>query len=119
MAVKKAYKFAALKTEANRGKPKIPPFVLDDVVPKVVIKPPQSLETSLALAELGVLEGQVKASNVREAFAIICGDAFPQVWNLIKDERLEVAGALLGAIMEHFETNDDGTDDVPGGSDAS
>lgn len=120
MAVKKSYKFAALKAEAKKANPTKPPFVLDDVVPKITIKAPRSFDQVLEFSALLGPNGGIPERNVKPALEIMCGDQFARVWDLIKDEDVSVGMGLFGALLEHYNTEYDAeAADVPGGSDAS
>jgi hypothetical protein len=107
----KTYKFATLTAEAKakmdertRNNPVMPPFVIDDVDPPIVITAPDNLERILVAAEgfSAVERGDMGA--VMPVMRAICGDAFPRVWWLVREDKgVDRAMALLNALAKHFE----------------
>jgi hypothetical protein len=128
----KTYKFATITAEAKarmderaaeRAKHPIPPFVMDDVTPPIVITAPDTQERILVSAEGFSLVQRGDMGAVMPLLRALCGDAFDRVWWLVKDDKgTDRTIALLNALSEHFdevlapymEAND-----LPGGSQGS
>lgn len=108
-------RFAALQAEARAKQAKVEPYMFDAVEPAVPISPPSTVEQVLAVAEM--LEGadDPDVSQYRQMFAIMCGDAFPVVWNAIKDEPVELMFLLVDDMTRHFNGGA-AEGDVPGGA---
>lgn len=123
------YKFATLRAEAKRRSAQegprradlVPPFVMDDVVPAIVITAPDTLERQLVIAEMIGPQGVFEAASALPLLRALCGDAFGQVWSLIKDDRdPNTAIALVQALVAHmYAAIDVEAADVPGGSEGS
>jgi len=123
------YKFAALRAEAARAserdgtdyEPKVPPFIIDDVQPPIVITAPDTLERQLVIAEMISDDGSFGASQALPLLRALCGPAFSRVWPLIKDDRdPNTAIAFVQALISHFYAALElGAAEVPGGSEGS
>lgn len=126
----KTYKFATLTAEAKtrmddreRERPEVPPFVLDDVDPPIIITAPDTLERILVAAE-GF--SQVQAGDLGAVMPLmraLCGEAFPRVWYLVREDAgPDRAVALLNALSVHFEevlAPFKEAEELPGGSEDS
>lgn len=124
------YKFATLTAEAKakmddrtRDRPEVPPFVLDDIQPPIVITQPDTLERILVAAEgfSSVQRGDMGA--IMPLLRALCGEAFPQVWYLVRNDKgPDRAIALLTALSDHFEevlAPFAEAEELPGGSEDS
>lgn len=129
MAKKKraTYKFADLREEAKRRnegqdkRPEIPPFILDDVSPAIVITAPDTLERQLIIAEMIGTNGTFEAAQALPLLRALCGPAFGQVWNLIRnDTDPNTAIAFVQTLISHFfDAIEAEAAEVPGGSEGS
>ena len=123
------YKFAALRAEAARASAQsgvdyetsVPPFVIDDVAPPIVITAPDTLERQLIIAEMINEDGNFGVSQALPLLRALCGPAFARVWPLIKDDRdPNTAIAFVQALITHFyDALEMGAAEVPGGSEGS
>lgn len=121
-------KFADLRAEAARraqDRPtpssKVPPFVIDDVAPPIVITPPDTLERQLIIAQMIGPQGSFGSAQALPLLRALCGPAFDRVWLMIKDDRdANTAIALVQALIGHYyDALEIEAADVPGGSPAS
>jgi hypothetical protein len=120
------YKFAEFRAEAEAmatgedAAPPWPPFVIDDVTPPIVITAPDTLERQLQIAEL-IQTGDIEAGQVLPLLRALCGEAFPRVWSLIKNDKdSRTAVALVQTLAAHMYGAIEGeAGDVPGGSQGS
>lgn len=119
------YKFAEMRAEAQAmGGAEVqapwPPFVIDDVVPPIVITAPDTLERQLQIAEL-IDGGDITPGQALPLLRALCGDAFPRVWALIKnDTDSNTAIALVQTLVAHMYGAIEGeASEVPGGSPGS
>ena len=121
------YKFAALREEAARRtegqekRPEIPPFILDDVTPPIIITAPDTLERQLVIAEMIGPSGTFEAAQALPLLRALCGPAFGQLWSLIRnDTDPNTAIALVQTLIQHFyDAIEAEAADVPGGSEGS
>lgn len=112
--------FARLQAKAKEGTPEVPPYVIDDVNPPIVIELPDTIEQQVGLADLFTMEGDFRIGDARRILELICGDAFPRVWELMRREHITVLVAFIHELGEHFGGFfDPGARDFPGGSGAS
>jgi len=119
------YKFAEMQAEAaamggEEAAEAWPPFVIDDVTPPIVITAPDTLERQLQIAEL-IDNGEIGVGQALPLLRALCGDAFPRVWSLIKnDKNPNTAIALVQTLMAHMYGAIEGeASEVPGGSQGS
>ncbi|KZM71060.1 hypothetical protein [Nocardia terpenica] len=125
MAAKKVAKpvsrWEALKREAKKNYSAPDPYVFDGANPPVEITAPDTLERSLALASMLDSRGGIAIRDMEPMILALVGrDAFPVVWDAIRDEPVDVAMALIDDINRHFDAVPDaGADDLPGGESAS
>lgn len=127
----KTYKFhnfvkEAEKRRAQTGpKREVAPFVIDDVQPPIVITEPDTLERQIIIADyVGQWQrGDWDMGNMLPLLRALCGDQFPRVWMLVKDDPdPAVLTPLVNAMFEHFrEVLDSVTEaaELPGGSEDS
>lgn len=122
-------RWATIRDQARKDYTPKDPYVFDDTaVPPIVITAPDTVERVTALAALidmvkeddGTIKTDIDPKNVVPLFRAICGPAFPRVWSVIKDEKVDVLWPLFWDINDHFGAvpGDDG-DDLPGGESAS
>lgn len=124
----RTYKFATIKKEAEKRsakrtpRPDIPPFVIDDVTPPITITAPDTVERQLIIADL-MGDGTYNIANSLPLLKVLCGDQFPRVWALVKDDKdPEALIGVIQAITSHFETviaDAMGAQSEPGGSEDS
>jgi hypothetical protein len=105
----KSFKFATLKREAQkkaegREKRKLPPpFVLNDIEPPIVITAPDTVERQMIIAEMIGPQLSFDASRALPLLRALCGNEFPRVWALIKDDtEPDTTVALIQAMVAHF-----------------
>jgi hypothetical protein len=124
----KTYKFAQLRAEADKRSAErepqrvIPPFVLDDISPPIVITAPDTLERQLVIAEMIGPEGHFQAGQALPLLRALCGEAaFPRVWALIKnDKNADTAIRFVQTLIAHFyEAIEGEAAELPGGSEGS
>jgi hypothetical protein len=122
------YKFAEMRAEAQAmaiveptGLPESPPFVIDDVVPPIVITAPDTLERQLVIAELIDAGGDFTVGQCLPLLRALCGDAFPRVWQLIRNDKdSNTAIALVQALVgHHYPAFEGEASEIPGGSPGS
>ena len=121
------YKFADLRAEAQAAsaegeeQPEVPPFVIDDVTPPIVITAPDTLERQLVIAEMIDVQGNFSAGQALPLLRALCGDAFPRLWMLIKNDRdPNTAIALVQSLVSHFYAAIEvEAASLPGGSEGS
>lgn len=120
-APKSSGTFARLMAEAAKMRTNVEPYVIDDVEPPIVITPPDSVEEQIELAELFRFQGGFAIADARRVLQLVCGEAFPRVWELFRGEHISVLVALVQDITDHFGPimTMPGADDFPGGSGAS
>lgn len=112
--------FARLKAEAGKEQATVEPYVIDDVEPPIVITAPTETERQLGIAELFGSEGEFEVKDARRILELVCGDAFEQVWELVRREHVSVMLALITDMGQHFQAAiSGGAGDFPGGSEAS
>lgn len=129
---KTSYKFATIKREAQKRaetreaenpRPVIPPFVLDDVQPPIVITAPDTVERQLMIGEYVGMDGMFNYGNSLGLLRAICGDQFPRVWMMVKDDKNpETLIGLIQTMLDHFAGYiSDLTEaaELPGGSEDS
>lgn len=97
-----SYKFADFEAEAYEGREPTPPFVIDDVDPPISIESPAVLEVQIELSEMVGPNLEYDASDTRRILELMCGDAFPAVWELVRRKHPRVFNAMAGALLEHF-----------------
>jgi len=118
------YKFASLRAEAarrNEGaeqRQEVPPFVIDDVEPPIVVTAPDTLERQLIIAEMIGPQMDFQAGQALPLLRALCGPAFPRIWSLIKDDKdPNTAIAFVQALISHFyDAIEAEAAEVPGGS---
>lgn len=121
------YKFAQLRAEAaqraegHEDQREIPPFVMDDISPPIVITAPDTLERQLVIAEMISPQGNFSASQALPLLRALCGPAFDRVWSLIRNDRdPNTAIALVQALVSHFyDAIEAEAAELPGGSEGS
>ncbi|WP_433662445.1 hypothetical protein ACQPW1_10005 [Nocardia sp. CA-128927] len=113
--------WAKLVREAKKNYTPPPPYVLDAFDPPVLITAPDGLERSLALAKLADAGEYVSVDELIPMLeALVGADVFPKVWELIRNEVVDVALALIDDINVHFNQGADaGAGELPGGESAS
>ncbi|MEV0759522.1 hypothetical protein [Nocardia sp. NPDC050435] len=113
----KISRWAKLKAEAKKNYKPAEPYVFDAVDPPVLISAPDSLERSLALVTLLDSAGTVAVRDLESLIQALVGrDAFPLVWDEIRDEPVEVTMALVEDINAHFDAApDESAAELPGG----
>lgn len=114
--VKKVSNWDKLVKEATADyKPK-EPFVID-CDPPITVTPPESIERTLALATLVDKRGRLEHTQLRAYVEALCGDAFEDVWDLVRDYPPQVLTDLIQAMSEHFngQAENESADDAPGG----
>lgn len=128
----KTYKFATIKREAQKAaadQPKrkdLPPFVIEDVQPPIVITQPDTVERQLIIAECIGRDGTFDFASVMPLLRALCGDQFGRVWYLVKDDKdPNTLIALVQTLVEHFQEEAGSLADaveaneLPGGSEGS
>ncbi|MBM4575299.1 hypothetical protein GS415_00740 [Rhodococcus hoagii] len=121
MAVKKSpakkSRWSQLVAEAKKDYKEPEPYMFDAVEPPVPITAPDSLERTLAMAKLLDVDGNVTAAELEMLLVALIGkDAFPYVWEAIRDEPIEVVNAFVDELNEHFNGEGlDGAKELPGG----
>jgi hypothetical protein len=126
---KKSYKFATIKREAEKKaaarepRKEIPPFVLDDIQPPIVITAPDTLERQMIIAELMGPDGVSDPSSALPLLRALCGDQFGRVWSLMRHSKdPEILFEFIQALFDHFsEVIQDMTEaeELPGGAEGS
>jgi hypothetical protein len=126
----KTYQFSKMKREAERKREKsprkrepIPPFIIDDVTPHIVITEPDTVERMLTIADFVGMQqsGQWDNSAYIPLLRALCGDQFGRVWMMVKDDPdTEVLLNLINALFDHFsgvlKDVREAEEDLPGGS---
>jgi hypothetical protein len=126
----KVYKFTSFQNEAERSRkdaesrPEVPPFVMEvpgDDAPDIVITAPDTLERMLIIADTIGADGTFELSRTLTVLRALCGEAFPRVWSLVKNDKdPAVLIPLVQAIFRHFESviaeAQEANADLPGGS---
>lgn len=116
-ALKKAAaksRFAELRDQARANRKVTEPYMFDGTEPPTPILPPDTVDQVTAVAQIMDRDGDFDIADTRNLFAIICGEAFPAVWQAIKDEPLELMFLLVNDINDHFNMVPE-DDDLPGG----
>lgn len=110
-------RWATLRDQARAEHKPRPPYAFDGTEPPTLITAPDTVDRVTAVAELIDRNGEFDYSNLRRLFALTCGDAFPAVWTVIRDEPIEVLLPLIEDIQAHFATvpGPEGND-LPGGA---
>jgi hypothetical protein len=114
--------FARLRAQAARDLPTIEAYVLDDVDPPIEIGPPDTLEQQITIQRLFDRDGNFALADAGEVLEVLCGEAFPRVWDLLRNEHVRVSIGLIQDIGRHFEplmARLIEAGDFPGGSGAS
>ena len=124
----KTYRFSKFRAEAEKKRAKetprteVPPFVIDDVTPPIVITQPDTLERQIVIGDF-VASGNAGNWNGQNAMPLLqalCGDQFGRVWMLVKDDPdAHAMIALIEAMFEHFASvleDVNGAAELPGGS---
>jgi hypothetical protein len=103
-------KWASLKREAEQrasnrpARPKIEPYIIDDVEPPIVIEPPDD-KRLLVISECVGSDGTFHIARVLPLLRALCGNEFPRVWMLIPDnsaEAQDLMGLLASELIQHF-----------------
>jgi hypothetical protein len=111
----KKSRWATLRDEARAKHKALPPYEFDGTTPPTLISAPDTVERATALARLIDSKGRVDERDVVPLFESVCGAAFDTVWDVIKDEPMEVLFPLFADINTHFSSiPDDEGDDLPG-----
>lgn len=105
-------RYAQMRDAARAKQKPAPPYEFDGTEPPTLITMPDTVERVTAIAEL--LDGQLGFGELRNAFAALCGDAFPAVWNVVKNDPFEVLVELMNDMNQHFNAVPE-DDDLPGG----
>jgi hypothetical protein len=110
-------RWATLRDQARAKHKPQAPYIFDGCEPPVEVTAPDSVERVTALAELLDRDGQFEFQRIRPLLQVLCGDAFPAVWAVVKDEPAEVLMPLIQDINDHFNAvpGDEGND-LPGGA---
>jgi hypothetical protein len=113
-------RWAQMRDQARAERAVREPYMFDGTSPPTPITAPDSVERVTAVAEFVDARGRFDFSNLRKLFAAVCGDAFDTVWDVVRDEPVEVLIPLITDINEHFNSvpsvpGDEG-DDLPGGA---
>lgn len=118
---KKVSKFSQLVAEAKKDYKPFEPYEFDAFDPPILITAPDGLERSLALATLMDVKGNVTPDDLKPLLLALVGEeAFPYVWEALRNEPVEVTFALVADINEHFNGQAlDGAETLPGGSQGS
>ena len=105
--------------------PDVPPFIIDDVNPPIVITQPDTLERMIVISDF-VASGQAGKWDTQNSLPLLqamCGDQFGRVWMLVKDDPDGYAMIeLINAMWEHFASVVAELGEVaelPGGSEGS
>ncbi|MEV2222758.1 hypothetical protein AB0E01_23110 [Nocardia vinacea] len=119
--VKKVSRFEQLKAEAKKDYHPPAPYIFDGAEPPVEITAPDTLERSLALAALLDSRGSISVRDLESMIQALVGrNAFPYVWDAIRDEPIDVAMALVDDINSHFDAvPGEEAAELPGGESAS
>lgn len=127
----KTYKFQSFKREALKRRDKaparkvIPPFVIDDIEPPIMITEPDTLERQVVIADyVGQWQrGDWDMGNTIPLLKALCGDQFGRVWMLVKDDPdPAVLIPLINAMFDHFNSVIESLEEaaeLPGGSEDS
>ena len=113
----KKSRWAALRDQARAQHKPIAPYEFDGTEPPTLITAPDTIERATALAELVDSDGRFEYNSIKRLFAVVCGDAFERVWEVVKGEPVELLLMLINDINEHFGNivpGDEGAD-LPGG----
>lgn len=113
--------------EGRRPRPAVEPFVIDDVEPPIVIKPPDEKTTLIISEQIGMLSAgldpNMSIQRILPLLRAFCGSEFPRVWALLPTEgATEAIYVLMQAFMDHFEAalkDAMEASELPGGSEAS
>lgn len=113
--------FARLKAQAEKDLPEVPPYVIDDVEPPIVIQAPTSTEQQIEIHQLFGNDGTFHVRDAELVLRALCGEAFPRVWEQFRREHVKVLIALIADMGDHFGEllQGNGEGDFPGGSPAS
>ncbi len=115
--VPKTSRWATMRDQARKEYKPRDPYEFDGCEPPVEITAPDSVERVTALAELIDQNGDFDYRNLRRLFAALCGDAYPRVWAVIRDEPASVLIPLINEIQLHFNAVPGAEgDDLPGGA---
>ncbi|BAD58764.1 hypothetical protein [Nocardia farcinica] len=111
-------RWAQLRDEARAKQGEVTPYLFDGTEPPTPIYPPTTVEQVTAMAQIVDSNGDFDVANLRRLFEITCGDAFPAVWPVVKDEPFEVLFMLVGDMNDHFAGVPAGevAGDLPGGA---
>lgn len=88
----------------------------------VFISKPDTTERALALGTIIDNRGNIDVPNVRPMLEALCGEAFPYVWEVVRNLPIEVTVELVLDIQEWFfgESVDlDEVTELPGGTEDS
>jgi hypothetical protein len=125
----KTFKFSDFQNQAERKRAdqdervEPPPFVMempgdqDDVV----ITAPDTLERILVITDTIGPDGTFALERSLTVLRALCGDAFPRVWSLVKNDKdPALMVAIVQAIFKHFEEvlrdAQEANEELPGGS---
>jgi hypothetical protein len=112
----KQSRWASLRDQARAEHKPREPYEFDGTEPPTPITAPDTVERVTAVAELVDRNGGFDFGSLRKLFAAVCGDGYPAVWNVVKDEPAPVLMLLINDIQEHFNTVPGAEgDDLPGG----
>lgn len=94
------------------------PFIFDAYDPPIEITAPDTLERSLALATLLDVEGNVEPEAMKPMLKALVGEeAFPFVWDKLRNQPVHVTHFFVNKINEHFNGESNlGARALPGGS---
>lgn len=100
----KLSRFEQLRAEAKKELPVFEPYVLDETLdPPLVIEPPIGLDAQLTVLGMADKNGDTEIRNVKPMLHALCGKSFDRVWDLLKDEPIEVAEAVVQDMWKFFD----------------
>lgn len=110
-------RWAQLRDEARAKQGEVTPYLFDGTEPPTPIYPPTTVEQVTAMAQVVDSNGDFDAANIRRLFEIICGDAFPAVWSIVRGEPFDVLFMLVDDMNSHFSGVPGAkAGDLPGGA---
>jgi hypothetical protein len=105
-------RYAQMRDAARAKQKPVEPYEFDGTEPPTLITMPDTVDRVTAVAEM--LDGDIGYGDMRRLFAAFCGDAFPTVWAVIKNEPFDVLIDLVTDMNAHFNAVPK-DDDTPGG----
>lgn len=97
-------KFADLVAKAEANRKTLPPYVIDDVDPPIVITQWDDLERTSGLQELVDEQGKFDPKHWRRILQLFCGDQYDRVWELFRRQHASIRQILIDDLIRHFQS---------------